>query len=239
MTDHATRSIPRGLRAVVLVGFTLTTGCFSLARPTPPLEEYVLGATAAPATVATSRPSTGLSIGLRRLDLAPYLATTAIVVQRGSRIETSGFRRWAEDPSASILRAVAAALGSAPSVIAVDIAPWATNTPHDYLVQLHVTHMEGLAADDPMAATGDVRVTTSWEIIRNLDGALVARGESDFHEAGWTVGDYRALVTRVDHGLTALAGDLVACMTELPPIVAAPSAAATSPRVCSRTPAGR
>lgn len=209
------------------VGAVLTVaGCFSLARPTPPLEEYVLGAGARAKAAAHSRDTGGVTVGLRRLDLAPYLATTAIVVRRGSRIETSGFRRWGEEPSAGIMRAVAVSLRASPAILAVDIAPWQVRAPHDYLVQLHITHLEGVVAENATATEGAVHVMASWEILRAQDGTLMARGETDRREAGWTVGDYLGLVQRIDNGLTGLASDVAACLVRLAPAAPATDIAA-------------
>jgi hypothetical protein len=209
-------------------------GCFTLARPTPPLEEYVLGGGPTTVVAAPARDTGGVTIGLRRLDLAPYLSTTAIVVRRGSRVVTSGFRRWGEEPSAGIMRAVAVSLGAAPTILAVDVAPWPVQAQHDYLVQLHVSHLEGIAADDLTATEGEVHVMASWEIIRSQDGTLVARGETDRREAGWKVGDYLGLVTRVDKGLAGLASDLAACLVRLPSKTPAPDATAGAPLVVCR-----
>lgn len=217
-----------GIGALVGTLFTVT-GCFTLARPTPPLEEYVLGAGPRMAAAAPARDSGGVTIGLRRLDLAPYLSTTAIVVRRGSRIITNGFRRWGEEPSAGILRAVAASLGAAPTILAVDIAPWPVRAQHDYLVQLHVSHLEGVVADDSSATEGEVRVMAAWEIIRAGDGAVVARGQTDHREPGWKVGDYRGLVARVDSGLTGVASDLAACLARLGAPVTPVAGAAPAP----------
>ena len=214
------------LRLFGICALFTVAGCFTLARPTPPLEEYVLGEGSRAVAAAPAREVGGLTIGLRRLDLAPYLSTTAIVVRRGSRIVTSGFRRWGEEPSAGIMRAVAFSLGAAPTILAVDVAPWPVQAQHDYLVQLHVSHLEGVAAEDSTAREGEIRVTASWEIIRSQDGALVARGETDRRETGWKVGDYRGLVTRVDKGLTGLASDLAACLVRLASATPASDAAA-------------
>jgi hypothetical protein len=215
------------LRRFGICALFTVAGCFTLARPTPPLEEYVLGAGPRPVAAAPARDIAGVTIGLRRLDLAPYLATSAIVVRRGSRIVTSGFRRWGEEPSAGIMRSVALSLGAAPTILAVDVAPWPVQAQHDYLVQLHVSHLEGVAAEDSTVTEGDVRVMASWEIIRSQDGALVARGETDRRETGWKVGDYRSLVARVDKGLTGVASDLATCIVRIaapkPATDAAPS----------------
>ena len=221
-----TRRMARTLRLLGICALLTEAGCFSLARPTPPLEEYVLGAGPRPVAALPARDSGGLTIGLRRLDLAPYLSTTAIVVRRGSKIVTSGFRRWGEEPSAGIMRAVAVSLGAAPTILAVDVAPWPVQAQHDYLVQLHVSHLEGVAAEDLTATEGEVRVTASWEIIRSQDGTLVARGETDRRETGWKVGDYLGLVTRVDKGLTGIASDLAACLVRIASAAPAPDAAA-------------
>jgi hypothetical protein len=207
----------RAFRLTSIGALISVAGCFSLARPTPPLQEFVLGSAPTGAAAAPARGSGGVTVGLRRLDLAPYLSTTAIVVRRGSRIETSGFRRWAEEPSAGIMRAVAGSLRAAPQILAVDIAPWQVRALHDYLVQLHLTRFEGVVADSPSATEGVVHVLASWEIIRAQDGTLVARGATDRTEGGWTVGDYLGLVTRLDRGLVGLAGDLAACMVRLGP----------------------
>jgi hypothetical protein len=226
MMVRKTRLPASTLRLFGICALFTVAGCFTLARPTPPLEEYVLGAGSRPVAAAPARDIAGVTIGLRRLDLAPYLSTTAIVVRRGSRIVTTGFRRWGEEPSAGIMRAVAGSLGSAPTILAVDVAPWPVQAQHDYLVQLHVSHLEGVAAEDSTAKEGEVHVMASWEIIRSQDGALVARGETDRRETGWKVGDYRGLVTRVDKGLTELASDLAACIVRLASATPAPDAAA-------------
>ena len=226
MIARKTRRMARTLRTPGICALFTVTGCFTLAYPTPPLEEYVLGEGPRAAAAAPAREVGGLTIGLRRLDLAPYLATTAIVVRHGSRIVTSGFRRWGEEPSAGIMRAVAASLGASPTILAVDVAPWPVQAQHDYLVQLHVSHLEGVAAEGLTATEGEVRVMASWEIIRSQDGTLVARGETDRRETGWKVGDYRGLVTRVDKGLTELASDLAACLVRIASTIPAPDAVA-------------
>ena len=223
MTNTTTQPTASALRLFGLCALLAVTGCFTLGRPTPPLEEYVLGGGARAAAAAPARDG-GLTIGLRRLDIAPYLSTTAIVIRQGSQIVTSGFRRWGEEPSAGILRAVAVSLGTAPTIQAVDVAPWPVQAQHDFLIQLHVSHLEGVVAD-ATATEGDVHVTASWEIIRSQDGVLVARGESDRTEAGWKVGDYSGLVSRVDKELTGLAGDLVACLGRVTAATSAPEVA--------------
>ncbi|MHB1311192.1 MAG: PqiC family protein [Gemmatimonadaceae bacterium] len=236
MTVRTTRLMAGTHRLFGLGALFTVTGCFSLARPTPPLERYVLGQGPSAMAAAPAHDTGGITIGLRRLDLAPYLSTTAIVVRRGSRIHTSEFHRWGEDPSAGIMRAVALSLGAAPAILAVDVAPWPVQARHDYLVQLHVAHLEGVTVGDSTATEGEVRVTTSWEIIRSQDGRLVARGESDRRETGWKVGDYRGLVAGVDKGLAGLGRDLAACLVRIGPARPTADSTAAGPLVVCRAP---
>lgn len=234
MTARKNRRMARTLRLFGICALCTVPGCFSLARRTPPLEEYVLGQGPRAMAAAPARDSGGVTIGLRRLDLAPYLSTTAIVVRRGSRIVTSEFRRWGEEPSAGIMRAVKVSLGAAPTILAVDVAPWPVQASHDYLVQFHISHFEGVAAEDLTATEGEVHVMASWEIIRSADGSLVARGETDHRETGWKVGDYLGLVTRIDKGLAGLASDLAGCLVRLSSATPAPDAAAIGRLVVCR-----
>lgn len=191
-------------------------GCFRLSRDTPPLEQYVLGGTAAANTAAASAAPTGVAIGVRRLDLASYLATPAVVIRRGAhQIVHSEFHRWGEDPGEGITRAVAGYLAVETSIRAVDVAPWAAGSRHDYLVQLHIVRFEGVAPADSGAVDGEAHLLARWEIIRPLDAAVLARGTTDHRESGWTVGDYAGLVTSLDRGLNALATDVGICVGQL------------------------
>jgi uncharacterized lipoprotein YmbA len=213
------------LRVVRTAGTLISTallgvmGCVSLGRDAPALEQYVLSARTAP--VARAPDASGMTIGLRRLDLAPYLATPSIVVRRGAhQIMVSDFHRWGEDLGEGINRTVASHLAAAASVRAVHVAPWPVGTRHDYLVQLHVTRFEGVA--DTLATEGHVQVLASWEIIRPPEGAVVAQGGTDYRRSGWRVGDYAGLVMLLEGGLDVLAGDLVSCLGRLGPPAASP-----------------
>jgi uncharacterized lipoprotein YmbA len=173
-------------------------GCFKLARTSPPVEQYVLGGADASSTAsesAATRDAVGLSIGLRRLDLAPYLATLAIVMRRAdNEIVTTGFHRWAENPSAGLSRAVSGYLAVAPGIRAVDLAPWPVRSEHDYIVQLHVSRLEGVAPGTTRAMTGEAQLVVRWEITRPSDGAMVARGTTDHRATDWRINDYAGLV---------------------------------------------
>jgi uncharacterized protein len=206
---------------VPLILFTLV-GCFSLGRDSPALEQYVLGGDRTAAPASSPADVTGLTVGLRRLDLEPYLATPAIVVRRGDRqVTMSDFHRWGEDPRDGINRAVARHLAARPSVRAVDVAPWPVRSSHDYLVKVHVSRFEGVTPEELTATHGEAHVLATWEIIRPTSGEVLFRGTTDYRVGGWTVGDYAHLVALLDRGLDELAADLVLSLDRSAPSVGA------------------
>ena len=228
----------RGSTRVTMLALVATTlalpGCFRLARTSPPVERYVLGGASIEQANATRGASaiggpTGaepreLSIGLRRLDLAPYLATLAIVVRRAdNEIVTTGFQRWAEGPTTGVNRAVSGYIAAATGIRTVDVAPWPIRAEHDFLLQIHVTRLEGVVPSGVGARTGETHLLAHWAIIRPADGALLARGLTDHRTRDWNVDDYGALVKQLDRGLIRLSQEIVACLQRLGPL--APAAA--------------
>lgn len=210
--------VPGVLGVLILV---LLPGCFSLGRTSPTLEQYVIGGGGTTQLAAPIAALDGVSVGIRRLDLADYLASPAIVVRRGGHeVLTSDFHRWGEDPADGINRAVARHLTGAASFRAVDVAPWPVRTPHDFLIQLHVTRFEGVvpaewsmtAGTTTESAIGAAHVRASWEIIRQTDETVLARGDTEHVEEGWTVGDYAALVALLDAGLAVVTRDVAVAM---------------------------
>jgi len=197
----------RLLAPLALLAFT---GCFSLSRNAPAVQHYVLSGARTPIATASSN-TAGLSLGIRRMDLAPYLSTPAIVLRRGAHvIETSPFHLWGEDLGAGINHTLAAQLSNVPPVQHVNIAPWEARAHHDYLVQLHVQRFEGVA--DSAATTAGVHVLTSWDIIRPLDGALLVRGTTSYRDGRFPVGDYDALVGELNTALGRVASDIRTCL---------------------------
>lgn len=217
----------RSIRPTRLLAPTLLlafTGCFKLSRETPALQQYVLSG-ASPASAATgaatgavntaARDRTGLTIGLRRLNLASYLAVPAIVVRRGdNRIVTSEFHRWGEDLDAGMNRAVASYLAGLPPVRAVEVAPWPARVRQDFIVQLHVARFEGVV--DSAATEGRVHLLAGWDIIRPTSGAVLVRGNTDERGGSWRAGDYAGLVKGLDIALARLARDISACLARFP-----------------------
>ncbi len=198
-------------RLLAPLALLAVAGCFRLSRNAPPIQHYVLSGARTP-IVAASSESSGITLGFRRLDLAPYLGTPAVVLRRGTHaIETSLFHRWGEDLGEGINHTVAAHLANVSPVRHVNVAPWAARAHHDYLVQLHVSRFEAVA--DSAAATAGVHVVAAWDIIRPVDGALLVRGTTDYQNGRFSVDDYNARVAELNAALGRVAADIRACLS--------------------------
>jgi uncharacterized lipoprotein YmbA len=215
MTSNIERTAALGVLGVLILA--LMPGCFSLGRTSPTLEQYVIGGAALMDTMAPIAGLDSVAVGVRRIDLAPHLASPAIVVRRGTHeVMTSDFHRWGEDPAHGINRAVARHLAGAAAFRAVDVAPWPVRTSYDYLVQFHITRFEGVvpAESSPTAGStagegaGAAHMRASWEIVRQRDETVLVRGATEYKEESWRAGDYASLVALLDRGLAVLAREV-------------------------------
>lgn len=206
--------------ALSVVALALLAGC-GLSRGPAPVQHYVLGGGLLGERAAPG--DAGPVVGVRRLQVAPYLLSSSLVVRRGAdRVTYAEFHRWAEPLADGIGRAVAGYLAAGPAVGRAEVAPWTLRTHHDYLVQLHVLRFEGIAPPAPAgpdpaaAAVGEAQVIVTWEILRPRDGEVLARGRLDHREPGWPVGDHAALAAALDRGVRALAGEIAGGLGSLP-----------------------
>ena len=206
----------KAMRLVFSLALVALTGCFGLGRGEPPQRHYVLGLglgleQAGQESAGPTGPVPGPTVGLRPLLLAEYLATPFIVIRRGPhQIEFSEFHRWGETLDQGINRTVAGYMTGREPFRSVEFAPWPTRSKHDYVIQLQILRFEGMAPDQPAAFEGEALLLASWEILRGEDGVLLARGTTEYHGQGWTVGDYDGLVSLLETGLSEVADDLVA-----------------------------
>ncbi len=211
MTNKPFSGILRGVMVVsMLIG---ASGCFSLGRTEPPTRHYVLGEATPPAAAATSVAGDGLSIGIRRLRLAPYLEPSLIATRRGGEVRYAEFHRWAEPLSSGINRTVAAHLRESGAARLVDVAPWPTGAEYDYLVEIRVDHFEGVVAAE---GAGEAYMRADWTIIAESDGEVLSRGTTESRVAGWSIDDYSTLVQLLDAGIGTLATDLATALALLP-----------------------
>jgi len=205
--------------AVLTLALLTVAGCFGLGRGEPVQRHYVLGlglVQSGSQPVEVAQAGTGLRIGMRALRLAQYLDTPLIVVRRGQhQIGLSEFHRWGEPLTQGVNRTVAAHLAALRPDFRVEFAPWASRARHDWVIQLQILSFGGSVPDDATATTGEARVHATWEIAPGGDGAVVARGTTEYRGEGWEVGDYDALLGLLETGLSQLAEDLVTALVRL------------------------
>ena len=146
--------------------------------------------------------------------VAPYLDIPVLVVRKGAReITFSEFQRWAEPLTTGINAAVARYIAGRAPIRLVDVAPWPPREKYDYVIQLHVLRFEGEQPDG--VGDGAAHLLADWEIIRQDDGAILARGTTDYRKGGWRTGDYDGLVELLDDGLIALSDAIIVKIGEL------------------------
>lgn len=214
---HSTRAIRR---AVLCLAMGLT-GCVSLGRREPPQRYYVLGGDTLLTATPPSPAVADVTVGIRRLKLASYLASPFMVVRQGpNQVHFTEFHRWGEPLGAGINRVVARSL-VARGFRDAAVAPWPGDAHFDYLIQLDVVRFEGLGPEESESMEGGVHLLATWEVIRQEDGVVLARGATDYRRPGWTVGDYAGLVARLEEGLEVLSADLTAAVVGLhgPPAI--------------------
>lgn len=202
-------------RLIVLCAVAGLAGC-SLSHGESPQRHYVLGGSQVQEGRAPHPGLAGRTVGVRRLQVASYLESTSIAVRRGPQeITFSESHRWGEPLSGGIGRGVAGYLTSGAPFRAVDVAPWPLGEKYDHLIQLHVLRFEGVASPGPAASEGEAHLLAKWEIIRQRDGEVLARGTTDYRKDGWRVGDYAGLAALLDAGLLALSNDLMTSLDKL------------------------
>ena len=203
-------------RLIGLVGLLFLAGC-SLNRGAPPEQHYVLGGGRFQQAPAPAGELGDVAVGLRRLQLAPYLQSNSVVVRRGDgaqELSLSEFHRWSEPLGEGINRAVAGYLTADAPFRVVEVAPWSAGMQHDYLIELRVLRFEGVAAQAG-ATEGEAHVLATWAIIRPGDGEVLARGTTDYRRPGWRIGDYAGLVSLLDAGVHAISTDLMTSLESL------------------------
>ncbi len=205
----------RTLSLLSLASLASVAGCFSLSHGAPLPRQYALGAERLKA--GDPKPlAAGVTVGIRRVELEPYLDTPLLVLRKGSReITFLEFQRWAEPLGTGIGGTLARYLAGRAPIRHVDSAPWPSRAHYDFVIQLHVLRFEGEQPELSPLAAAEAHVLVAWEIVRQDDGVVVAQATTDYRKGGSRAGDYDGLVAQLDEGLIVLADALVAKLGEL------------------------
>ena len=206
----------RCLVAAGLLGFLLV-GCVRLLEPPRPsnISYYLLDSSADVDTVATA--PTGVTVGLRRPQLASYLDATRMVAREGpNKIRFAEAHRWGEDLDRALNRVVALNLERQSGIRAAEAVPWPEGFAFDYVVQLRILRFEGVGApppgpeadDDTPVPEGHSEMVVRWTILGAEGEQVRAQGVTRHREEGWPVTDYADLAAKLDTSLVVLADTL-------------------------------
>lgn len=211
----------RGLGRVALPGACaafglLLAGCNIIPAPAAdPTRYYVLSGPAA--SPSGAQPISGsLRVGLRAVELAPYLKKGVIVVRTGdNEVTYPNEARWGEPLEREVLNSLRNRLLAAPTVGRVFTPPFPFDEPRDYDVSVRVTQCEGVrpagggAASVSFAATLEITAT-------GAAGAVVARRTFVAPAARWDGRDYGRLAAEISLAVGALGQVVVEALPAKP-----------------------
>ena len=145
----------------ILLVFVLAAACAG--APVPPSTYYLMRASVSDGVARVEAP---VAIGLGRVDMAPYLSGSGLVLETGANEVRSARRHlWAEPLDASLrlyLRAqISNELGYEVSANAALQGAW------DYVVDVSVEELHG-------TLSGEARLVASWRIARSDDAEELA-----------------------------------------------------------------
>lgn len=201
-----------GLAAAAL----FVAGCNLIPPPTPdPTRYYVL--TGPTLRAAGTQPVAGtLRLGLRNVELAPYLKKGSLVVRTGeNEVRFPAEARWGDPLEMEILSLLRGQLLGAPTVGRVFVQPFPFDEPRDYDVSVRVIRCEGVESAGGGKAT--VRFAATVEITTSgVAGEIVARRPFVAPEVAWDGKDYGRLAAELSNAVAALSREVVATLPAKP-----------------------
>jgi uncharacterized lipoprotein YmbA len=202
------------LPVAVALGFALG-GCNFFPKPSPdPTRHYVLTGPK-PAEVNEGVKRGTLKVGLRSVQVAPYLDTKSMIVRRGdNEIDYRDFARWAEPLSTGINRMLVARLHASDRVARVFPQPYPFDVERDLDISINVLRCEGrVDADGRAHAT----FMCAIEIVRvggaaglPAGGQVLVREVFEAEPAPWREGDFAGLAAALSAQVAQLAETLLA-----------------------------
>jgi uncharacterized lipoprotein YmbA len=190
------------------------TGCQILPKAQPDPTRYYILSTPSPFTTREfTPPEVQVRLGLQRVGLPAYLATTPnLVVRRGDN-EITYLRdsRWAEDLSVGIRRLLTHRLSSSAKVDGVEMAPFLGQIERDFDLTVDVQRAEGVI-DAAGNATTVVELTYTVTT-PGAGGAVTHRGTLQAPAQSWDPAEPASLVAALSTAILQAGHALVA---ELP-----------------------
>ncbi len=197
------------LAALVLI----FTGCNILPPPSVDTTRYYL-LTPPSSTELAALPGAGaLRLGLRNVELAPYLRKNTLVVRSGgNEVTFPEDARWAEPLDQEIGSALRAGLLRAPAIGRVFPQPFSQET-RDYDIAIQVDHCEGVTLSGGKSVA---RFSALVELTSAAPGGrLLVRKAFAAQDQPWDGKNYGELAQRLSEDVVALSQEVI---TLLPPV---------------------
>ena len=207
---------PLGLALAALFALSLA-GCSLFPKPAPdPTRHYVLTAPA-PAPLDVGAKQGALKVGLRSVQIAPYLDAKSMSVRRGdNEIDYRDYARWAEPLANGINRMLVARLHVSDRVARVFPQPYPFDVNRDVDISVSVLRCEGRVRPDGKSVASfacAVELVRVGEHLGAADGgAVLLREVFEAPETEWPEGDYAALAAILSDDVAKLADTIIAAL---------------------------
>ena len=183
-----------------------TSGCKLLPEPQPdPTRFYTL---ALPAAVEASVPtnSKALRLGLRQVELSPYLKKGLLVVRTSeTEVIYSDYERWAEPLDAAVLRMLQTSLQADPRIGRVSTPPLSSEEERDYDIIVRLRRADGLR----LSTGSSLRFVAIIEIHSTGAGSeLLTQKAFTAPDVAWNGHDYNALSRAISESVQLLAREI-------------------------------
>jgi uncharacterized lipoprotein YmbA len=190
----------------------LLTGCSVVPEAAADLTRYYVLTNSKADDVANTAGNNGLKIGLKLVQVSPYLDKGSLVVRRGSNeLIYNDYARWAEPISEGVSRIAHARLLDTPKVSRVFVNSFPFDQSRDYDISIHVTRCEGAVNGGVSEArfTAIVEITTTGD-----DAEMVSRMEFIAPSREWDGRDYGALTQLLSESISGLCDDVVVTLPQ-------------------------
>jgi uncharacterized lipoprotein YmbA len=194
----------------------LFTGCNIIPAPTADSTRYYVLTGPALAGVSPQPVAGALRLGLKNVELAPYLKKGSLVVRTGmNEVSFLDGARWAEPLEQEIMHTLRAQLLATPTVGRVFLQPFPFDEPRDFDVSVRILRCEGV--QNSLGAKATAQFAATVEITRiGADGGIVTRKRFVAPESIWDGKDYAQLASQLSVAVAALSEEVVAALPEKP-----------------------
>lgn len=196
-------------------GLLAFAGCSIIPEPPPdPTRYYVLADDAAVAAAENNPTTARLRVGLRTIELAPYLKARSMVVRHGTNeLAFNDYARWAEPLDAAVSALVRTQLLASPKVGRVSTYPFRFDEERDYDVSIQVANCEG--SQPAPAGPFVTKFSATIEIAGvGAEPKRMTRQVFVAPEGSWDGKDFGALAAALSEAVKALAQDVAEALPE-------------------------